>query len=182
MRIAALSTIGLLLAAAPQPAPDGRSVRVSLRTAERAIDERIQQMTARAPFVLLGATRGAYLAGYGAVFSLEVNLVPVANVSPFRPSYAAQEIQNINRQKREKLGVLKAGLRQLLGEQAAVLGAVPAAERVAIVVTLFNYNWEDTTSLPSQLVLQGQKQALAEAQSRRAGPETLDRLIDVREF
>ena len=171
-----------LPAAASQAAADGRALRARLRTSERAIDDRVQQMIARAPFVLLGTTRGAYLEGYGAVFTLEVNLVPVASISPFRPAYTPPEIQNLNRQKREKLTALKAGLRQLLAEQAAVLTPVPATEKVAIVVSLFNFNWEDTTNLPSQLVLQAQRQSLSEIQSRRAGPEALERVIELREF
>jgi len=170
----------MLGAAAPQPVMEGRAVRAAIKTSERAIDERVQQMTARAPFALLGTTRGAYLAGYGAIFTLEVNLVPVAAVSPFRPPYSPQEIQSLNRQKREKLGALKAGLRKLMAEQAAALSQVPAQERIALVVTLFNFNWEDTTELPSQLVSQAKRQSLLEAQ--RAGPEAIERAIEWREF
>src|SRR5262249_56123178 len=126
-----LPTICAVLLAAQAPA-DGRTWRASLKASERTIDERVQQMTARAPFVLLGTTRGAYLAGYGAVFTVEVNLVPVAGLSPFRPAYSPQEIQNLNKQKREKLVLLKAGLRQLLVDQAATLSLVPPPEKVAL--------------------------------------------------
>ena len=172
----------LLLASAPQTAADGRALRATMKTAERTIDDRIQQMTARAPFVLLGTTRGAYLAGYGAVFTMEVNLVPVAAISPFRPAYSLQEIQTLNRQKREKVGLLKTGLRQLLVEQAAGLAQISPSEKMAIVVTLFNYNWEDTNGLPSQLVMQATRQALLDLQSRRAGPDAQERAVEVREF
>ena len=180
-----IPTLCALLLAAPGSQQvvqqsDGRALRAVLKTSERMIDDRVQQMTSRAPFVLLGTTRGAYLAGYGAVFTMEVNLVPVANISPFRPAYTPQEIQNLNRQKREKLGALKAGARQLLAEQAAALTQVPANEKIAIVITLFNFNWEDTTNLPSQVVLQGQKQALLDA--RRGGAEAIDRVIEARDF
>ena len=172
----------LLLVSAAQNSADGRALRATLKTAERTIDDRIQQMTARAPFVLLGTTRGAYLAGYGAVFTMEVNLVPVAAISPFRPAYSPQEIQALNRQKREKLGLLKTGLRQLLVEQAAGLTQVAPGDKVAIVVTLFNYNWEDTNGLPSQLVMQATRQALLDLQSRRAGADAQERAVDLREF
>src|SRR5713226_2229501 len=104
-----LPTLCALLLAAAQAPADGRTLRASLKSSERTIDERVQQMTARAPFALLGTTRGAYLAGYGVVFTVEVNLVPVAGLSPFRPAYSPAEIQALNKQKREKLGVLKTG-------------------------------------------------------------------------
>lgn len=171
----------LLLLAAPDAAPqDGRALRASFKLSERVIDDRVQQMTARTPFALLGNTRGAYLAGYGAVFTLEVNLAPVANISPFRPAYSAPEIQALNRQKREKLGLLKAGLRELLAEQAAALTQVPPQEKIAVVVNLFNFHWEDTTSLAFQVVMQGTRQALIEA--RQGGPAALERVIDVKDF
>lgn len=168
--------------AAGATAGESRAIRATIKASERQIDERVQQITSRAPFVLLGSTRGAYLAGYGAVFTLEVNLVPVARVSPFRPAYSPAEIQSINHQKREKLGALRAGLRQLLVDQAAALAQVPANEKVAIIVSLFNYHWEDTTGLPSQIVMQAQRQALADLQARRAAPDAIERAIDVSEF
>lgn len=173
--------ISLLLAAA-QPIVEGRAVSSNLKSISRVIDERVQQMTARAPFVLLGTTRGAYLPGYGAIFSLEVNLVPVAGLSPFRPAYTPQEIQNLNRQKREKIGTLRAGLRPLLAEQAAGLSQIPPGEKVALIVSLFNFHWEDTTGLPAQIVLQATRQALVDLQARRAGTPDLERTIDMKEF
>lgn len=176
----------LLWAAPAQTAVDGRALRGGLKSAEQLIDDRIQQTTGRTPFVLLGRTRGGYLSGYGAVFTIEVNLVPVANVSPFRPAYSPQEIQKLNREKREKLGSLKATLRQLLVDQAAQLSQVPATEKVAIVVTLFNYHWEDTSGLPSQVVMQATRQALLDLHARRAGPggaaEAQERAIETKEF
>ena len=175
-----------LFLAVPSPTAattnEGRALRAALKSAERTIDDRVQQTTARAPFALLGQTRGAYLGGFGAVFTLEVNLVPVAGLSPFRPAYSLQEIQNLNRQKRKKLAVMKTVLRQLLVEQAAALGHLPLAEKIGIAVTLFNYNWEDTTGLPSQLVLQATRQSLLNLQARRPGPEALERAIEVNEF
>ncbi|MBI3693712.1 MAG: hypothetical protein HY238_02570 [Acidobacteria bacterium] len=176
-----LPTVFSVLLAA-QGVPDGRAFRATLKTAERATDDRIQQMTSRTPFALLGNTRGAYLSGYGAVFTLEVNLVPVAAISPFRPPYSPPEIKTLNQQKREKLASLRAAIRQLLIEQAGVLTLVPPAEKIAIVVTLFNFSWEDTTGLPSQVVMQASRQTLLDLQARRAGPDAQERAIEVRDF
>lgn len=179
----------ILRAAAAQPANrvslaanENRAMRAALKSAETGIDNRIQQVTSRTPFALLGNTRGAYLAGYGAVFTLEVNLVPVAGLSPFRPAYTPKEIQDLNRQKREKLAVLKTGLRQLLMEETATLPHVPAAEKVAIVVSLFNYNWEDTVGLPSQIVMQATRQALLDLQAKHAPADAQERTIESSEF
>jgi len=178
-----------MIARAAQPASrvslstsENRAMRAALRSAEANIDNRIQQVTSRTPFALLGNTRGAYLTGYGAVFTLEVNLMPVAGLSPFRPAYTPKEIQDLNRQKREKLAALKTGVRQLLVEEASALPHLPAAERIAVVVSLFNYNWEDTTGLPSQIVMQATRQALLDLQAKRAPADALERAIESSEF
>ena len=162
--------------------PGGGTLRATLKSSERAINERIQGMTERAPFVLLGVTRGAYLNGYGVVFALEVNLAPATAVGLFRSPYTPQEIKDINKRKREKLGVLKAGLRQLVAEQAGVLVQIPPQEKIALVVNLFNFGWEDSTGLPSQLVVQGTRRALMEIQMQRGGPEALERAVEILEF
>ncbi|HYM12449.1 MAG TPA: hypothetical protein VEU62_17055 [Bryobacterales bacterium] len=181
--LAALAGAPAAQAASRQTSGAGdKALRAAIKTAERRIDARIQQVTSNAPFVLLGTTRGAYLAGYGVVFTLEVNLVPVAAISPFRPAYTAQEIQNLNHQKRQKLGALEASMRQLLTGEAAALTQIPANEKIAIVVTLFNFNWEDTTGLPSQIVMQAARQALVELQRTHAGADAQDRAIEVKEF
>ena len=59
----------------------------------------------------------------------------------------------------------------LLREQvrAALIGAgasldqVPENEQVVIGVVLFYYKWEDTSGLPSQLILQAPRRALVAA-------------------
>jgi hypothetical protein len=183
-----LPSLMLLLLAAPPPdnqgiaGVDGKAVRADLKNGERNIDDRVQQATSRAPFALLGQTRGAYLPGYGVVFSLEVNLVPVAGVSPFRPAYSRPEIQNLNQQKRAKLAELRTQLRQVLVDQGAALTRIPPTEKVAIVVTLFNFTWEDTNGLPSQIVLQATRQSLAELHVRKAAPDAIAAAIEMKEF
>ena len=103
-------------------------------------------------------------------------------MSPFRPAYSRPEIQNLNQQKRAKLADLRSQLRQVLVDQGAVLTRIPPTEKVAIVVTLFNFNWEDTTGLPSQIVLQATRQSLAELHVRKAAPEALAAAIEMKEF
>jgi len=162
--------------------PGGGTLRATLKASERTINERVNGMTDRAPFVLLANARGAYLNGYGVVFALELNLSPVTSVGLFRAPYTPQEIKDINKRKREKLGVLKAGLRQLVAEQAGVLVQIPPQEKIALVVNLFNFAWEDSTGLPSQLVVQGTRQALMGIQMQRGGPEALERAVEIQEF
>ncbi|MCY4588730.1 MAG: hypothetical protein OXB98_22125, partial [Bryobacterales bacterium] len=69
----------------PPPAED--SLHRELTSSERSIDDRfsnVSAMTGSKPVSLMGVTRGGYLRGFGAVFTLQVSLVPMANLGPFR--------------------------------------------------------------------------------------------------
>ena len=61
-----------------------------IASAEKALDRHFRSAGAGTSIALIGAARGVYLPQYGAVFLIEVNLAPVANVSPFRRSYSEE--------------------------------------------------------------------------------------------
>lgn len=119
---------------------------------EDAVDRSFRSADGSRP-AAISATRGIYLPGYGAVFSVEVNLVPLANASPFRRSYTAAEIRDINLRKRAAIEPLRRRMRQILIEEGLTLTDLSADLQVTLAVTLFHFPWEDRTSLPSQIVV-----------------------------
>jgi len=48
------------------------------------------------PYDLLGTARGTYIEGYGALFTVELNLVYVTQMSPFRPAMTKDEIEKVH--------------------------------------------------------------------------------------
>ncbi len=132
---------------------------------EEAVDKHFRSVAGGPALATLGAARGIYLADYGAVFSVEINLVPVANVSPFRRSYTEEEKKQLNVRKRERLDDLEKMMREVLVREGAGLTEIGLDEHVALAVSLFHFPWEDLTQLPKQVVMAGPRGELASAGS-----------------
>ncbi len=132
---------------------------------EKAVDKHFRSISIVPAIAMVGTARGAYLADYGAVFSVEINLVPVANVSPFRSAYTEEEKRQLNIRKRQRMEDLERMMREVLTREGAGLTEVGAEEQVALAVSLFYFPWEDLTQLPRQVVMAGARGELASAAS-----------------
>jgi hypothetical protein len=148
-----------LLAAEP-PAVRPAAIRDEMVTVERSINARFQRIDEPATIILLTPARGAYLDGFGTVFTLEVNLAPIANVSPFQRSYSEEQRRLLNIRKQARLENLESDARVILIEEAGRLPSLPPEHSVALVISLFHFGWEDLTKLPGQFVMQAEKQTL----------------------
>ena len=72
-RLAVALLLATAVAAATEVDPASQKMRLQIAEVERAIDRRLGEIrTDSQPIMQLGATRGAYLDGYGAVFTLEL--------------------------------------------------------------------------------------------------------------
>lgn len=160
-----LCSAAIAPAAAPQVSPQAAALRQQVVEVERSIDRRFRDLRDAQPMTLLGAARGVYLDGYGAVFTVEVNLYPSAALSPFRQSYSEEEKRQLNVNKRQRLESLEQRAREILVDESAKLIGLPAGEKVALAVSLFHFAWEDLTGLPRQLVMAAARDVLAEARS-----------------
>lgn len=182
LSIALLPAIGCSLFAEPPPAED--SLHHELATGERSIDDRfndISAMTGSKPIPLMGVTRGGYLKGFGAVFMFQVSLVPVSNLGPFR-RLTEEDKTKLNLSKRQRVEDLEIRARTVLVEEGARLTRVPVNEKVALIISLFHYSWEDVTALPSQLVMQARRQVLIDRQAGRIDLPTLKSNLEVTYF
>jgi hypothetical protein len=179
--LAVIGAVGLLSAAEATPA--SAELRLQIADVERAIDSRFGQIrTDSQPMMLLGATRGAYLDGYGAVFTVEVNLYPAAALNPFRQSYSDAEKEQLNIRKRQRLEDLEAEARAILVEETKRLTALSPGDKIALAVSLFHFNWEDLTGLPRQLVAAAARSALDEARAGSLTPADLKKRLELRYF
>jgi len=178
-RLALISAILALALFAAKASEKTRVSRNLMATMERNLDDRCKHLWNDNPFVLLdGDARSVYLEGYGAVFTVSVNLVTSPTLT-FRPEMTKTEMADHRRKKMERLPQLKAEMRKALTDFAASLDPVPADEQIVIAVLLTKYPWEDVSGLPTEIVLQGQKKKLLEAKS--AGGAGLDAAIHVTE-
>ena len=160
---------------------DTRVTRAALQPMEKSFNKRIQTLDAKAPYDLLGVTRGVYLQGFGVVFTTEVNLLITTNTSPFQQTIPKAYAVQVHTTKLERLPILKKNMREMLLASAGSLDTVPGNEPIALGVTLFYYGWEDTTGLPAQIVMQAPRQKLLDAQHGGNKAE-LESIVQVQEF
>jgi hypothetical protein len=165
-------------APAAELTPASRELRADLRTVERSIDRSFGDTR----MVLIGSTRGGYLQGFGAVFTLEVNVVPMANVSPFKPSYTEQELRQLNQRKRGRIPELEELAAGILVTEAGKLGAIPEGENIALIISLFHFTWEYAGDLPAQVVIQAPRRTLLDRQADRINEQELTKRLMVRRF
>lgn len=162
------------------PAP--RVSRAAMAAVEKNIDKRLESISLDSPLMLLGTTRGIYLEGYGAVFTAELNLVAAPGLSPFRAAISKEEVARIHQKKLERLPALRGAMREMLVAAAGSLDAVPADERLVLGLSLFHFSWEDSSGLPSQIVVQAPRKALVAFQTGRHDRAALESVVQVREF
>jgi hypothetical protein len=159
----------LLAVAASAIASDApRVLRTTLAAAEKSLDNRFAGLWSDNPFIMLGPTRGVYLEGYGAVFTAEVNLVAGPQIGILTPSMTKASIALHRQKKIERIPELKKAMAKALAETAASpeMAAVPPDEQIVLVAFLSHFPWEDISELPTQIMMQGTKKKLLEAQSK----------------
>jgi hypothetical protein len=155
----------------------------AIRAMEQSFDKRVLTASTESPFDLLGTTRGVYLAGYGAVFTAEVNLMVTTNITPFLQKIPKDYVVKVHTQKLQRVPLLKQTMRESMLAMAASLDGVPANENIVLGVSLVYFTkWEDTTGLPSQIIMQAERQKLLDVQLGRASRSSLDSSIHVQEL
>ena len=173
------SSLLLVVAVCAAASTAPRVSRTALAAMERSLDERIKGLWEDNLFALLGATRGIYLDGYGAVFTAEVN--PVTSMTMMmHPTVTKEDVIKAHRSRLDRVAQLKVAMRQALADSAASLDPVPDSEQIIMVVFLAHHPWEDTSGTPGQLTFQGKKRALLDA--RRAGGAALAQAVQVIEY
>jgi hypothetical protein len=136
------------------------------------------------PYDLLGTARGTYMEGYGALFTVELNLVLVSplNLSPFKQSITDAEIATMHDRKVKKVEALKESMRGLMLNASKTLPGLPPTERIAVEVFFFNYRWENSRGLPHRVVLTAEKQKLMDAANHHVTASELASLFTEEEL
>jgi hypothetical protein len=148
------------------PTLNGQPVRLSLATfyqIERDFDNRLDKIgDANTPIDLLGATRGVYLDGYGAVFTSEISLVRAPSVTPFHQAITKEEMEQVHKKKLDRLPVLRNALKEMVKAAARSLFLVPENQQIVVAVRLDYLQWENVSGLPGLILMRAdRKSALA---------------------
>jgi hypothetical protein len=158
-------------------ATESRVPRKALAAVEGSMNDKFRTVSAD-PYDLLGTARGTYLDGYGALFTVELQLVYLTAPMPFRGAYTPQELTTMHDRKIKKLPVMKETMRGLLAAAGSTLDSMPTTERVSMEAILWHYSWEDSTGIPQRIFMSVEKGKLLKAQADHAD---LSKVIEERE-
>jgi len=164
-----LLTAAVAIGAADSP----RVSRAALSSAEKSLDDRIKALWEDNPLALVGTTRGIYLEGYGAVFTVEVNPISAPLALFHGAAYTKEEKDRYHKKRMERVPQLEAVMKQFLVASAASLDPVPADEQIVLAVVLDHNLWEDVNGTPAQVMVQAPKRKLLEAQRAGSGASAL---------
>lgn len=172
-----LLVVVLAVAASAIASDAPRVPRNTLAATEKKLDNSFAGLWNDNPFVVLGPTRGVYLEGYGAVFTAEVNLVAGPQIGILTPSMTKQDYAQHKQKKTARIPELRKALAKALADTAASpeMAAVPPEEQIVLVAFLSHFPWEDIGGLPTQIMVQGPKKKLMDAQ--REGGAALETVV-----
>lgn len=177
MRLAALAVASaLVVAGAEKPLVP----REAMAAMEKSFGRRLVQQGTDASLDIVGEPRGIYLPGYGLVVSADVNLLSIP-LSPFRPALTKEEVARLRQRKLARLPALRAAMRQQMVEAATGLSAVPADERIVVVVSLYNFSWEQSEGIPAQILMEATRKELL-AFGPKTGDEAIAAKLKMQEF
>jgi hypothetical protein len=149
-----------------------------LKAVELNLDDRLKSLWPENPFSIIRLTRGLYLDGYGAVFTVDVSPV-LSTTSMMHPTVTKDEVAKAHKVRGERIAQLKQAMRLVVADAAASLDPVPPDDQVTLVVYLAYHDWEDVSGMPGQMTFRGKKKALVDA--KRAGVAALTQAVTITE-
>lgn len=137
--LAICGLLGMLLsfgwtgARAQKTQPDLGELKQQIELFETVLDQSLTQAFG-GPYETLEKVRGAYLPGYGAVFTFEVSLSPLQNLGPFlpKPTPKSEELQR--EQENRRRDKAKAVADQVLTNFGQILRQLAPSESVAVII------------------------------------------------
>jgi hypothetical protein len=174
----------LLIAAATLclASTEPRVSRAGIVAVEKSINEEFANSSGD-PYAVIGNARGTYLEGYGALFTVELDLINSAQFSPnpFKQKVTPQEIATTRERKLKKLVSLRQSMRNLMVNASGTLEGLPPNERVAMEAVLFYNSWEESRGMPRRLFMSAEKQKLRDARAAHAGQTELAAIVEEQE-
>ena len=135
------------------------SPRQAIADVEKRLDSKLDQVGGKDRVYILGLTRGLYLAGYGDVFTSELDLIESPRPNPFRQQIGPQEAAAVRQRKMQNLALLRKSLRDLWADAASLLGSLPDSDQVVVAVRLLYQPWEDASGMPTEIVVKGPRKS-----------------------
>lgn len=179
-----LAFVALMVCAIPSSslADKPRVSRTMIKAMEVSIDNQLRGIWPDDPVEVIGVTQGTYITGQGLVFATELNVAPSAGITPFHPTRTKEETQHIHDKKFARMPKLRSAMQEMLMNSAASLDLVPADEQIALGITLFYWQGENTEGLPAQIVMHAPRRVLVSVKSGMSPRTALNTALKTEEF
>jgi len=153
--------------------------RATISTIEGTIKQALSAGPAD-PYEILGDPRGTYLSGYGALFTVELDLINAGQYSPtfFKQTVTPQEKASTRERKLKNLEVLRDSMRTIMMNSSTTLEGMQPDERVSMEAFLFYYTWENSTGMPRRVLMSAPKDKLMAAKAAHATPQDLKAIVE----
>jgi hypothetical protein len=128
-----LLSLGGTSAQAQKTKPDLEELKKQIELFETVLNQSLTQSFG-GPYDTLDKGRGAYLPGYGAVFTFEVSLSPLQSMGPFSPSPTPKSEELQREQENRRRDKAKAVAQQVLTNFGQILHQLAPGESVAVII------------------------------------------------
>jgi hypothetical protein len=151
-------------AAKPSPTAQPKTVRIPLSALvalERVFDAKVSGLASdnAGPVDVLGATRGVYLDGFGAIFTTEIGLIQTPTINPFNSTITDAQKNRVHSAKVTRLPGLRKLVSAALHDIAVGLPQVPETEQIVLAIRLDYSSWENTAGLPGLLIAKADRRS-----------------------
>lgn len=134
--VVALLATGFSVTSAPAvPAHDYVALKKNIQVLEGILNTILQQSFTE-PFAVLEKPKGVYLDGFGAVFSFEIDIATVKQVTLFSQTRATPDEEK--KVFAQRLPKLKEAMEKTLADHGDSLSAMGPEEQIALAAHLFN--------------------------------------------
>ena len=165
----------------PAPTPvDQSQLRGQIGQFQAVIEDALRQDIRS---TVLSTPRGAYLEGYGAVFSTEASLYRLRPLTPFSPGpYSRQELEEAYKAALERVERLKSNLRRAVAEHGSLLEQLRPDHTLAVIVHLYNGVPDPARPYPSQLIVKAGAGSVTDYREGRITMEELAGRVRISQF
>jgi len=157
------------LATAREGSTEGRVTRALLASFEHDFLTRMAAAWKVETHLFIDPPRAFYVDRFGIVMTSVVTLEPGFGLALFRGAPNKGEIADYRGRVLQRLPVLRQQMKDSLLESAPRFRTLNATDRMAVAVSVYHFEPEDTQGIPSEIVIQATHQALLEARQRPAG-------------
>lgn len=160
-------------------AEDFAPVKQNVEVFEAVLSTILQQSFSQ-PFAVLEKPKGAYLSGFGAVFSFEVDLAAETRPNLFNQTRSSAE--EVRKSYLEKLPHLKEAMLKALTEHGDSLTVLRPDEQVAIIAHLFDSGFSSSAPPYRTVIVRTPRKNIQDYKAGRISIEELKKRIEVVQY